>query len=694
MKTAMLRIPIITAILGLSALVPALAQAPPPDSGRKTDYTAQAKAALARAQDAAQANDLETARRLLTEFPKSPGPVDPAIESRRLFQLAVIDQTQAEQGTGDPDASNRAIAGYKRVLALRPNSPGAYYNLGRIYDQRGDTKAAARTYAEAAKQPGKDQALYLQRWGDYAASKGLWPEAEAAYESAVILEPRLDEPYRILSERYLANPQDARLLSFLWQLVGAGQEVRAQDLALRAIETGWPESSQTELLTVVAASLGQRPLAPAELLKSTIASRLGALTGNATVGRGARELLTLYKSPGSGPIGRFEWWDQDYIDPWADHRGIARRDAIRMVLRSVGDWYQEKGDVTTAATCYRAAIDDAHPDPVALRKLADVYVETSNLEGLNTLAAQYTSPEGKLFQAKNEAYRTGQLETVLEYHRALGRIYGNLADNGLTSWGSESKPDSAMFQLSRAYSVGEELDKKHAGDAKASATHIDPDLAVLLAKGYQATGDGTKGNDVRLKAADHYEKVGDTVARDKVLHSIPPDTLNDSQKTHYQKYNPKAFERSGIPDKAVTEYVGHVDAPPPTATDHTLKHHGIAQWVGKPPTVEVPANVLWVDTGLDVKEGQSLVIHASGQWSNSGPPAKGPEGFAGYHHPGTVADADLAALIARIGDRVFQVGAAYRGAAPASGRLYLSINDTPDTYGDNEGALSVTISLE
>jgi len=189
-----------------------------------------------------------------------------------------------------------------------------------------------------------------------------------------------------------------------------------------------------------------------------------------------------------------------------------------------------------------------------------------------------------------------------------------------------------------------------------------------------------------------HKKVGDTVARDKVLRSIPPDTLTNDQKTHYLKYNPKAVDKPEITDKPVTHYVGHGEAPAPT--DHTLKHHGVTEWAAKPRTLEVPAKVLWIDTGLDVHEGQSLVIQASGQWSNSGPPAKGPEGFMGYHYPGTVADADLAALIARIGDRVFQVGAGYRGAAPASGRLFLSINDTPDTYGDNQGALSVTINLD
>jgi hypothetical protein len=246
--------------------------------------------------------------------------------------------------------------------------------------------------------------------------------------------------------------------------------------------------------------------------------------------------------------------------------------------------------------------------------------------------------------------------------------------------------------LSRAYSVGQRLDDEDAGDG-AGASHVDPDLAVLLAKGYEAKGEGAKGNDVRLSAAARYEKVGDTRAKDKVLTGIPTDTLTVDQKKIYMRYRPNA-------------YVGQSDAGEPVIDGKDaarrdaaggLQARGLDQRVGYralPRTLDVPANVLWVDTGVDLKEGQGLVIQASGQWSNSGPPSKGPEGFAGYHYPGTVADADLAALIARIGERVFQVGAGYRGKAPASGRLYLSINDTPDTFGDNEGTLSVTINLE
>jgi tetratricopeptide (TPR) repeat protein len=108
--------------------------------------------------------------------------------------------------------------------------------------------------------------------------------------------------------------------------------------------------------------------------------------------------------------------------------------------------------------------------------------------------------------------------------------------------------------------------------------------------------------------------------------------------------------------------------------------------------ISVPANILWVDTGLTVEKERHLKIQATGMWSNVGPPSIGPDGFANTIYPGTVlATANLGALIARVGDTMFLVGATFDGPSPASGELFLAINDTPDTYGDNQGSLQVQI---
>lgn len=111
-------------------------------------------------------------------------------------------------------------------------------------------------------------------------------------------------------------------------------------------------------------------------------------------------------------------------------------------------------------------------------------------------------------------------------------------------------------------------------------------------------------------------------------------------------------------------------------------------------TIIVLANVMWCNTGIKISRGQRISITGQGRWSNSGPPGKGAEGFAGYKYPGTiVANADLASLVARIGDATIPVGARFDGIAANEGVLFLSINDTADSFGDNQGYVEVRVSI-
>jgi len=124
-------------------------------------------------------------------------------------------------------------------------------------------------------------------------------------------------------------------------------------------------------------------------------------------------------------------------------------------------------------------------------------------------------------------------------------------------------------------------------------------------------------------------------------------------------------------------------------------HDGIPDMCEGPYRLIMPANVKWVDTYIALRAGEPLRISAKGVWSNAGSPARGPKGFENFKYPGTLlATADLASLITRVGDTVFVVGEEFVSKSPADGRLYLSINDTPDTFGDNKGALDVRITTK
>ncbi|MBI4769043.1 MAG: hypothetical protein HY784_01165 [Chloroflexi bacterium] len=108
----------------------------------------------------------------------------------------------------------------------------------------------------------------------------------------------------------------------------------------------------------------------------------------------------------------------------------------------------------------------------------------------------------------------------------------------------------------------------------------------------------------------------------------------------------------------------------------------------------------WQSTGVKLSPGDAFQIRASGEWQYS--PYVGLHGPAGgmwapdwYPLPGDSMPGGVkgGALLGRIGEagQVFYVGARYSGQAAAGGTLYLRIND--DLLGDNEGTLSLQITV-
>lgn len=113
--------------------------------------------------------------------------------------------------------------------------------------------------------------------------------------------------------------------------------------------------------------------------------------------------------------------------------------------------------------------------------------------------------------------------------------------------------------------------------------------------------------------------------------------------------------------------------------------------------VTVPGNVAWTDTGLDVQAGQRLEVNAAGELAANPENRTSPDGFANkpeWRKYNVLAEAPHMALIGRVGasGQPFLVGAAFRGPAPAAGRLYLGINDRD--VGNNAGAFKATVRVK
>ena len=109
--------------------------------------------------------------------------------------------------------------------------------------------------------------------------------------------------------------------------------------------------------------------------------------------------------------------------------------------------------------------------------------------------------------------------------------------------------------------------------------------------------------------------------------------------------------------------------------------------------LRVPAQAEWCDTGVEVREGQTIYFRVGeGRWSNAAPPAPsyGAEGGAAFQ--GTwIEGAPLGALIGRVNDATFLIGSKSSVTSPANGHLMLAMNDVRGSYEDNRGLLDVYI---
>jgi hypothetical protein len=111
--------------------------------------------------------------------------------------------------------------------------------------------------------------------------------------------------------------------------------------------------------------------------------------------------------------------------------------------------------------------------------------------------------------------------------------------------------------------------------------------------------------------------------------------------------------------------------------------------------LEVPANKLWFDTGIDVTGRHVTIKYDKGEWTNGGDNPQWSDGNgAGVSRVPDliVPSGKVRELVGQTADGHFSVGN-FLDFTGKRGKLYLSINDTEWTFKDNQGALMVTISF-
>lgn len=145
-----------------------------------------------------------------------------------------------------------------------------------------------------------------------------------------------------------------------------------------------------------------------------------------------------------------------------------------------------------------------------------------------------------------------------------------------------------------------------------------------------------------------------------------------------------------------------------TACGCETTSHQHAKAVDKTPAVKklsngakqvlVDARGEWINTGIEVKEGQRLKFKATGDWGETGGVTRtadgGTAGIFGSGYWGArplKPDAPYGSLIGRLGGQIFYIGAANTIKAEQGAELQLAINDAPGEFDDNHGEMLVTI---
>ena len=151
----------------------------------------------------------------------------------------------------------------------------------------------------------------------------------------------------------------------------------------------------------------------------------------------------------------------------------------------------------------------------------------------------------------------------------------------------------------------------------------------------------------------------------------------------------------GDREMASTEVARIIMARPENAVATSGTNPAVSSTPAVPGAIAVMANQPWTSTGLNVRKGQTLTFSTTGQVqlstdTNDIADANGSKNARTIAN-GLVKNGLAGGLIGRIGPNgtPFGIGGATTIVAPASGILYLGVND--DQYADNQGSFQVVV---
>lgn len=467
------------------------------------------------------------------------------LESAFHFQLAVTLQQRAMVAQA-PEDITRAIDHYEQHLRIDPASGGALNNLAQLYNREGKTQESARLYQQAIALNDDRKGFYAFNLANLYMEEGD-PKSAARYFRITLNEhPDHAEALEGLIAAY-RNTNLPGLVTQLWEQMDKGREVRATTAALEVLRSLKSEADRvglekekTELLTCVVVGLSKAQYGPLTseskgAKKNEVEQALQNLVDDAHIGEGVRELLQAYDNPAVTVDG--SWWanrGQRYEDP---EQGWWPRDGYRMLLRSLGIWYERRDWLDTAEAYFLKSINltnesDNEPDLEALVRLADIYMQRGEIERVRDLL---DGDETELFFGKGEAYKTSSWSKVYDFHRTLGIMYA-LTEN----WGNSNDVTSATFQLENALDKRRIYNNRIASQENLPPIMLEPRLVNLLAKTYNATNRAEDAIELQLESAIELVKADRKVGARQILQEVNTVRLNQEQREMYSALKKRA----------------------------------------------------------------------------------------------------------------------------------------------------------
>jgi len=433
---------------------------------------------------------------------------NPPRTALELFRAGLQAQKSAAAMAAPNDALTAAAKDYESALALQPDYGPALNNLAQIYGKLGQEDLARQTFHRAIKAGGAKQAFYTANFADFLTTQGGRADIARAcdlYAEAAVAQPDNDALHQKLVDTCLSwSPKE--LTRYFWDLLSRGQVLQTQKYALRVLlDPSGLSVPKNELLAILAVCLSRQAYDPANYGQTVIGAKL-ATNHDAMIAEAIAALVKLHQPQTEDPTSpSYAWWrnEGNPFEP-APH-GLWPREAFQKLALALGDRYRA-ADPKRAEAYYQLAafLRPEIPEPDALTRLAELYIESDKLDSLSQVMRAH---EQEIFNGKAMAIRQVQWDKIYRFHSALGMIY-----SAMGRWGDSNDPHSAIYQLEHALNAearrppgSNVFQELPAGQKTGSSVR----LVSLLADSYAKTSRASDAVRLLEVKGKEYQRLGD-----------------------------------------------------------------------------------------------------------------------------------------------------------------------------------------